>query len=289
MDLFSLRHLSNLCKRYGLLPSKTYGQHFLVSEAPIRDMIAAGELEKGDTVVEVGPGFGVLTMATAPRVQKVLAFEIERKLKPYWEEKQKEFPNVELVWGNALTKVKSQMSDVKCQYKVLANLPYQITSEVIRLFLEAENKPERLVLMAQKEVAERICARPPDMNLLAVSAQYYGEPKIVRIVPRGCFWPAPKVDSAVIAIMTKERRDERTRLAGGRAEELVDDELFFRAARAGFARKRRQLWRNLASGLHLDAAAVKRAVREAAGNETVRSEELGVAQWIQIINKLFGG
>lgn len=189
---------SELSRKYNLHPSKNYGQNFLVSNAPIQKMIAAAELTSSDTVIEIGPGFGILTCAVAKKVKKVIVFEIEKKLQPYWEEKVKEYKNVEMVWGNVLKKFSVLSSKFSVSYKVIANIPYHITSDILRLFLEAGHKPERLVLMVQKEVASRICAKAGEMSLLSVAVQYYGRPKIVAKVARGSFWPAPKVDSAVI-------------------------------------------------------------------------------------------
>ena len=288
-DLFRPTYLKTLCHAYGLVPSKQYGQHYLTTAAPINQMIAAAALSKDDTVIEIGPGFGILTFALAERVKKTIAVEIEKKLQPYWEEKMKEYPNVEMVWGNALSRLQTtdyrlrttddgqtrdtqdrSLSTVVCSpYKVLANLPYQITSNVLRLFLESDHKPEQMVLMVQKEVAERICAKPGDMSLLAVSVQYYGAPTVIAQVPRGNFWPEPRVDSTVIVIKTFKHLNIQT----------LADRKFFRVVKAGFAHKRKQLWRNLASGLGLDGALVKQVLREIVGDEKVRAEELAVEEW----------
>ena len=194
-------------------------------------MLEAGEVKKDDVVVEVGPGFGVLTLALAENAKKVLAFEIEKKLEPYWTEQMSRLKNIEVIWGNVLTTLSlrgaesdeaiSSPGDCRAalamtkNYKVIANLPYQITSNVIRKFLEAEHKPELMVLMVQKEVAERICAKPAlpgeagkrsrgDMSVLAVSVQCYAEPEIVMNVPRSYFWPVPGVDSAIIKLRAKQ-------------------------------------------------------------------------------------
>lgn len=266
VDLLQPKHLKSFCERYGLRPSKSYGQHYLISDAPVKKMIAAAELSKEDTVVEIGPGFGVLTLAVAPLVKKVIAFEIEQKLKPYWEEKQKEYPNVEIIWGNFLNQF-----DPKCymfiahRYKVLANLPYQITSDALRIMLEADPPPERVVVMVQKEVAIRMTAKPPKMSLLSVAVQYYGVPSLVAKVPAGSFWPAPKVESAAVAIRSVRR--------------VSNEKEFFRIAHAGFAHKRKQLWRNLAAGLHLPPEQVKEAICAIGEKETARAEELSVEKW----------
>lgn len=274
-DLLHPTQLKSLCSQYRLSPSKHYGQHFLISDLPIKKMIEAGELAADDTVVEIGPGFGVLTLSLVPFVKKVIAFEIERKLQPYWEAKQAEYSNLEVVWGNALNQLSATSYKLSARYKVVANLPYQITSQMIRMFLETEPKPERMVLMVQKEVAERICAKPGEMSLLSVAVQYYGAPRIVAKVPKGNFWPMPKVDSAVIIIKTQEH------------ENMLPDEVFFRVVRAGFAHKRKQLWRNLAEGLHVPAVLVKSILTATNGKERARAEELSIAEWRALANAIY--
>ena len=293
--------LKTLCEKYKLSPSKQYGQHYLISDAPIRKMIAAANLTKADTVMEIGPGFGVLTLAVAPLVKKVVAFEIEQKLRPFWDEKMQEYPNVEIVWGNALVEIinhKSPKSFASGQTKiingctVMANLPYSITSEALRTILEMDNKPKKVVVMVQKEVAERICARPArkasprvkgEMSLLSLSVQYYGVPRIVAQVPAGCFWPAPKVDSAIVEIINHKFPKS---FASGQAKikNQVDDQIFFKFARVGFAHKRKQLWHNLAYGLNLPGEEVKKVLKEVTGNEKARAEELTVDDWEQIVH-----
>lgn len=271
-ELLKPTMLKTLCERYGLRPSKSYGQHYLISDAPIREMIEAAELSKDDIVVEIGPGFGVLTLAVAPLVKKVIAFEIEQKLRPYWEDKQKEFSNIEIIWGNALNKFSNlhnfQFSN---SYKVLANLPYQITSDAIRMILEADPPPERVVVMVQKEVALRITAKPPDMSLLSVAVQYYGEPSVVAKVSAGSFWPVPKVESAIVAVSSLSRV--------GRVGRVSSEKEFFRLVRAGFSHKRKQLWRNVSAGLHLPPEKVKESIRAVGKKDTVRAEELSIEEW----------
>jgi len=266
--------LKLLCEKYGLRPSKQYSQNFLIVHAPIRKMIEAAQLTKEDTVVEIGPGFGVLTMEVASLVKKVVAFEIERRLEKYWEEKIKEFSNVEIVWGDAVKEITNHKSQIPNKYKVMANLPYGVTSSVLRVILEAENKPEMVVVMVQKEVAQRICSKK-EMSLLAISVQYYGVPKIVARVPAGCFWPEPKVESAVLQIINHK-------------SEIInqDSELFFKFVRSGFLNKRKQLWRNLATDLGLDGEKVKNVLKKVMGNEMVRAEELSVEDWKKVVGEL---
>ncbi len=267
-DLFKPTYLKQLCEQYQLTPSKKYGQNYLISDSPIKKMIEAAGVTSGDHVVEIGPGFGVLTYALADTGAQVTAFEIEKKLQEYWSDKP---DNVEIIWGNALDKLQDTSNQIQT-YKVVANLPYQITSNILRVILESEHTPESVTVMVQKEVADRIVAKPGDMSLLSVSVQYFGEPKIITKVPAGNFWPAPKVDSAVVHIDVSDR-------AG-------DHEAFFRIVRAGFANKRKQVWSNLAKGLHLDKDKVKSTLNKVTGNEKIRAQEISVDQWISITSKL---
>ncbi len=264
-ELYKPGYLKELCQESGLVPSKRYGQNFLISPSPIQKMISAADINKTDVVVEIGPGFGVLTLALAPISKKVISFEIERKLSGYWEERLEEYGNIEIVWGNVLNKFAEHSVMFGKSYKVIANLPYQITAPLLRTVLSVKNKPEQIVVMVQKEVAERICAKPGKMSLLAVSVQYYGTTKIIVKVPKGNFWPQPKVDSAVIKIEVEKRKKE--------------EEKFFKVAKAGFKNKRKQLWRNLSEGLGLDRGLVKDVLKEVVGNEKIRAEQLGIEEW----------
>ncbi|PIZ94776.1 MAG: ribosomal RNA small subunit methyltransferase A [Candidatus Magasanikbacteria bacterium CG_4_10_14_0_2_um_filter_37_12] len=272
-NLFKPTYLKELCQEYDLIPSKKYGQNYLISDVPIKKMLESADVKKTDTIVEIGPGFGVLTFALAEKANKVVAFEIERKLEKYWEEVAPK--NVEVVWGNALKEFVYRSQEFG-KYKVLANLPYQITSNVLRIILETENKPESVTVMVQKEVAERIVAKPGDMSILAVSVQYYGVPKIVCKTSSGSFWPSPKVDSAVLHI----------RLSTIDCRTSDFDQMFFKVVRAGFSSKRKQLWRNLSEGLKIDGGKIKELLVEIIGNEKVRAQELSVDNWVVITETL---
>lgn len=274
-NLFQPTYIRELCDHYGLAPSKQYGQNYLISEKPIREIVAAGELSSSDVVVEVGPGFGVLTLAVAPLVKKLTAFEIEKKLLGYWEEKQREFSNLEVVWGNFIYQFPEVQKTFPKKYKVLANIPYQITSQILRMLLEADNKPERIIVMVQREVAERICAKPGAMNMLAISVQYYGEPKLMFKVTKGNFFPVPKVDSTVLRVMNIHAPQEK-----------FTDEQFFDVVRAGFSHPRKQLWSNLAERFPAQKELMKNILLEVTGNEKIRAEELGVDQWKRIVERL---
>lgn len=284
--LYNSDYLYSLCKNYGLQPSKKYGQNYLVHPekiskadlvsaelngtnlSPIEKMIEAADVKKTDTVVEVGPGFGVLTFTLAEQAKQVMAFEIEKKLMPYWQDRKPE--NVKMVWGNVLR----QTDDLpKGIYKVVANLPYQITSAVMRHFLEIENTPESLTLMVQKEVAERICAKAGDMSVLAVSVQYFAQPEIVASVPRDNFWPVPKVDSAIIKL-TINNKSLRHRLEASEVLRLV---------KIGFANRRKLLIKNLEPIVgKKNREMLKNAFVCLSLSENVRAQELSVEQWVEL-------
>lgn len=269
-SLYNPDYLFTLCKRYGLVPSKKYGQNYLLDETVIDVMLEAAEVDKEHTVVEVGPGFGVLTIPLASRAKRVVSFEIEKKLAEYWKEtvRKHTIKNLEIIWGNVLRSFNDEVVGGE-SYKVVANLPYQITSAVIRLFLETEHPPKLLVTMVQKEVAERIVAKPGDMSLLALSVQYYAEAELVATVPRDAFWPAPAVDSAVICL---------------RPHSAVPDpaftKIFFMLAKAGFAQKRKVLFNNL---LPTIGKQFKQQLTDWFAElgllSTVRAQELSLEQW----------
>lgn len=274
-NLFKPTYLQALCKECSLNPSKKYGQNYLITDAPVKKMIEAAEINRKDIVIEIGPGFGILTFPLVTKSQRVIAFEIEKKLENYWLENKSE--NLEIIYGNALNKIQDTANKIQ-GYKVLANLPYQITSNILRVLLELENKPESITVMVQKEVADRICAKPGDMSVLAVSVQYFGDPKIITKVPRGCFWPSPKVDSAVLHIKTRKPKNQKTKRQG--------DDLFFKVVKAGFVNKRKQLWRNLSEGLKIDKDIVKNLLKEITNNELIRAESLSVSQWERLTDSL---
>jgi 16S rRNA (adenine1518-N6/adenine1519-N6)-dimethyltransferase len=264
--LFNPSYLKQLCEEYHLQPSKDYGQNYLLSGAPIAAMLRAGDVSGTDTIVEVGPGFGVLTIALAEQAKHVIAFEIEKKLFGYWDKLQEMYPAVDMRWGNVLKEFPVMQVTLPDTYKVIANVPYHITALLLRLFLEAVKKPERIIVMVQREVADRICAKAGEMSLLSVSIQYYGKPKIVAKVAKGSFWPQPKVDSAVVAITSIAERNDAVS--------------FFTLTRAGFANKRKQLWKNISDGLGLPRSDVRKAILDVVGNERARAQELTIDQWI---------
>ncbi len=265
MSLLTPTQIKRLCEEYSLSPSKKYGQNYLISELPVQKMVEAAGIKPGDVVYEIGPGFGILTFELLKAGAVVRAFEIEQKLKPYWEKYQAEYPNLEIVWGNVLWQWDEYVKNEKRPYKVIANLPYQITSEVLETILESSNQPEQVICMVQKEVAERIVARPGDMSILATSIQYFGIPKIVAKVSRGSFWPSPKVDSAVISITQIQPR--------------ADSTIFFKLVKAGFHHKRKKLLNNIVEAYHIPKTEVETVFESLNLNYNIRAEELSIEEW----------
>lgn len=276
MDLLSIKTIKELFKRQGTKPRKGLGQNFLTSKGVLGDILKAAQLTKSDTVLEIGPGVGTLTRELAQSAKKVVAVEKDPAMVEILRETTKDLPNTEIIQGDILSFPKPGLGTPKPglgkTYRVVANLPYYITSPVIRLFLEAENKPELLVLMVQKEVAQRICAKPPKMSLLAVSVQIYGKPSIVSYVKRGCFWPQPKVDSAILRVAPLINADRK----------LISADIFFKIVKAGFKQPRKQLLNNLSQGLGLSRQEVETWLSQVGIVPTQRAETLSVEDWIKL-------
>jgi len=239
-----------LMRRFDLKARKRLGQHFLIDEEVLGLIVSAAELGHNDVVMEIGPGLGVLTKELARQAGWVLAIELDDKLAAILGESLASFINVTVINENVLevdpaALLEGQKTKFPLEgkgpfdYKVVANLPYYITSPVLRHFLEASLKPQIMVVMVQKEVAEEIVARPGRMSLLSVSVQLYGEPAIISYVPSDCFYPSPEVDSAILKIALYPQP----------AVEISDKESFFTLVRAGFSASRKQLVNSLAQGL----------------------------------------
>ncbi len=243
---------------------KTYGQNFLVDKNVVRKIVAAADIVPGEAVLEVGPGTGALTGALVAAGAKVTAVEADRDLIPALREKFGDA--IELIEGDILN---TEYRIPNTGYKLIANIPYNITSPLLYRFLTAKNPPSRLVLMVQREVADRIVARPPDMSLLSVVCQLYADVSKVANVPAGAFRPAPKVDSAVIRLDL-------------RPAEVADPESVIRVAKAGFSSRRKQLHGNLSAANIASSPSVKDALTSIGLPPTARAENLSVHNWIQL-------
>ena len=268
MSLHSKKTIQALLAKHGAKPSKGLGQNFLVNEAILANILKAANVSKEDTVVEVGPGLGVLTKALAEQAGYVIAIEKDASMVQILKDTLREYNNVEIIHGDAL-KVTSYELQVT-RYKVVANIPYYLTSPLMRKFIESKNQPEQMVLMVQKEVAQRICSKPPRMSLLAVSVQFYAEAKIVAKVPKKYFWPSPKVDSAVISIIPKQEKPS------------VDADAFFTVVKAGFSQPRKQLANNFSVAFKKDRPNIEAWLFQNNINPKQRAETLTLQDWINL-------
>lgn len=267
--MWSAQKVKKLCEEHMLRPEKARGQHFLIEESFAKRMVDVADLSAGDQVVEVGPGWGILTEQLLKAGADVTAVEIEKKMADYIKET---LPNATVVHQDVLRYLGSEPGG---RYSVVANVPYQITGAIMRGFLEkTQRPPQQMILMIQKEVATRIMAKPGEMNMLALSVQYYSNPKKLFNVPQSAFWPQPKVESAVVHLQDIKRPSP---------EETC--KLFALANRA-FKQKRKMLSSTLAgTQLGADKTAVASTLKANRIGENARPQELSVEQWICLATK----
>jgi 16S rRNA (adenine1518-N6/adenine1519-N6)-dimethyltransferase len=260
-----------LLRQFDLKARKGLGQHFLIDGEVLKNIIAAAELTSSDTIIEVGPGLGVLTRELAQRAGRVIAIELDNKLAALLGQTLTPFNNVTIINDDVL---KLEPASLATDYKVVANLPYYITSPVLRHFLEASKKPQIMIVMVQKEVAETIAARPGEMSILSISVQLYGEPKIISHVPAVCFYPVPRVDSAIVRIDLYPR-----------PKVAVDEASFFDLVRAGFSAPRKQLANSLAQGLGIAKAEVLSLLEAARISPQRRAQTLSLEEWARLLKE----
>ncbi|RPI34845.1 MAG: ribosomal RNA small subunit methyltransferase A [Chloroflexota bacterium] len=249
-------------------PDKRLGQNFLIDPVALQRVVQAAGISAMDRVLEIGPGLGSLTRYLASMARKVTAVELDRRLIAPLREVLAPFTNVDIVEGDIL-KVDLAKLLLEPGYLVVANIPYYITSAVIRHLLEARQRPKQMVLTIQREVADRICAGPGDMSLLALSVQVYGQPQIAAHIPAGAFYPAPTVDSAVVRVDVYDA----PRIPAPALE------AFFRLAKAGFSQKRKNLRNSLSGGLAWPVAQVEQLLAEGGIDAKRRAETLSIDEW----------
>lgn len=267
--------MRSLLHKHHLDPRKGLGQNFLVDHGALKKIVASAELSGQEEVLEIGAGLGSLTRLLAVKAHHVTAVEIDKNLVPLLREVLTPFKNIEIVQGDILDLDARNLVE-KNGYVVVANIPYYITSAIIRHLLENPRQPSRLVLTMQSEVAERICAGPGELSLLALSVQLYGKPRIAAEIPASAFYPAPKVDSATL----------RVDLYPEPFLNPVQRDLFFRVIKAAFAQKRKMLHNTLAAGLQLSSAQAN-AVLEAAGIDPKRrAQTVDLVEWRTLIGEI---
>lgn len=259
--------IRTLLKSLGLHPQKGFGQNFLVSDKIVSKIVEAGNIQPSDVVVEVGPGLGHLTHHLVRVARKVIAVEIDRGFVRNLETAFQGVDNLEIREADVLDLDPATIADGE-PYRLIANLPYYITSAVLRHFLENPHRPTTLVVMLQKEVAQRIVAPKGDLNLLAVSVQIYGQPKLVAKVPAAAFYPRPNVESAVLKIDTYPT-----------PKIDVDPEKFFKVVAAGFSGARKQLHNSLAQRIWMPPGAASEALESVGIDPMRRAHTLTIEEW----------
>lgn len=248
---------------------KSLGQNWLKDADTLTEIARLAELSATDTVLEIGPGLGTLTSRLLAQAGTVVAVEFDKDLA---RKLPGQFP------GKNLTVISTDilsydLSGLPAGYKVVANIPYYITSKIIRLLMTADNKPSLTVLLTQKEVAERLAAKPGDMSILAVSAQVFAEVSLGQVVPAELFTPPPKVDSQVVVLRTRQ-----TPLVSAEEEKA-----FYRVVKAGFSAKRKKLRSSLSGGLGLSKSNIEECLERAAISPDVRAEDLSIADWRRLM------
>lgn len=264
--------IPGLLRKYGLRPDKSLGQNFLIDPSALARVAEAAEITSSDAVLEIGPGLGSLTRYLAQAAREVVAVELDQDLFPPLMEVLEPYSNIHVVSGDIL-----ELNPVELMpepgYLVVANIPYYITSALIRHLLEARSRPSRLVLTVQKEVAERITAKPGDLSMLALSIQVYGIPSIAAHIPAGSFYPPPKVDSAVVRVdLLPEPRLPVSHL-----------KLFFRLAKAGFSQKRKTLRNSIAGGMALEPGLTAEILHQAGIDPQRRAETVSIEEWGRLV------
>ena len=257
-----------LLHEYGIHPNKKLGQNFLLDESILERIVETAQIGPDGTVIEIGAGLGSLTSHLARRARQVIAIEIDAKLIPPLRQVLASYRNIRLVEGDVLSLDINQLISSP-GYLVVANIPYYITSALIRHILEAKIPPRRIILTVQQEVARRICATPGDMSLLALSVQVYGKPTSIFKVPAGAFYPPPQVDSEVICI----------ELYPSPMIPLPLLDTFFKLIKAGFSQKRKTLRNALSSGLHQPPEQMEALLNAAGIAPQRRAETLSLSEW----------
>ena len=287
-----LREIKVICRQYNFVPLRRRGQNFLINPRFIKRIIDVAEIDEKDVVLEIGPGLGALTENIVDKCKKLIAVEIDQKLVQILKERLKNHKNIEVIKGSILDGI-SELNIKEKKYKVISNLPFNITGRVLRMLLTERDKPELIIVVVQKEVAQRIVAQPPHMSILSLAIQFYSQVSAVFNINKSNFWPQPRVDSMVLKIKPNEFRIKK---------EIEDN--FFQLIKTGFSSKRKYLLNNLSKSVIMTnhCKLPKKSVevglqqlqrqnflgifKEIGLNEKIRAQELSLEQWIEIASKI---
>jgi 16S rRNA (adenine1518-N6/adenine1519-N6)-dimethyltransferase len=276
-------------KSHKITPNFTYGQNFLVDDIVLQDIVDAAEVTKEDTVLEIGPGIGNLTRKLCERAGFVLSVEKDPKFYPILRSLKKDFPDnfrfevadalefnfQDIFAGKKEVSSKHEVFEPR-PYKVVANIPYYITGKILQMFLTAKYKPTSITVLTQKEVAQNLAATAGNLGILAISVQLFGKPKLVQTVLARSFYPAPKVDSAIVKIDLFEKP----------RYEIKDEKKFFKIIKACFSGKRKQIHNTLVNNLHLKKSQAIEILNSIKINPVSRPQELTIEQWVELNNKI---
>lgn len=265
--------IKKILKELKLKPKKRFGQVFLIKESVFEKILKSAELKRNDVVIEIGPGFGFLTKRISEIVKKVIAIEKDKNLSKFLKKNLKDQKNIKIINDDILVFLENEKNLPK-KYKVIGNIPYYLTSHLIRKFFEKKSKPRLIVLMVQKEVAKRILDKKRN-SILSLSLQFFSKIELVSFVPKNYFWPKPKVDSAILKIIPKKRKNY-----------FKDEDLFFKIVKAGFSHPRKKMLRNLEKELKLENEKVKSIFKKNNINYLKRAEELNFKDWLNILKEI---
>ncbi len=279
------RETEELSRLYGVKPSHRHSQVFLIEPRFYQKFVEVADIQPSDEVLEIGPGWGFLTMALAQRAKGVTAIELDPLLAEILPTRflAAGFHNITVVHHDVLSVVinrpelaeKSRLANITLpsSYKLVANLPYSITSVCLKRFLAGEvARPSLMVVMVQKEVAERLTAKPGKMSLLSLLSQYYSDPHYTADVPAANLWPKPQVDSAIVSLQLKQP-----------SLSVEDEKWLWRLARIGFSSRRKMLKNNLSAGLLIEESAVSNYLTQVRQNVNCRAQDLSINQWIELV------
>jgi len=267
-------------KENHIVPLRRRGQNFLINPKVIKRIIDIAEINKEDVILEIGPGLGALTKPIANKCEKVIAIEIDKKLVQILKEQLGDYKNIEIIKDSILDGISDLNLGVK-KYKVISNLPFNITGRILRILLEQKDKPELIIVVVQKEVAQRIVAQPPNMSILSLAIQFYSQVDAVFNINKSNFWPQPRVDSTVLKIIPNKFRIKK---------EVENN--FFQLIKAGFSSKRKYLLNNLFKNVIIindnDSKEKKQMLikifKKVGLNEKIRAQELSLERWTQLAN-----
>lgn len=303
-DLTNKETIQNIFHKHNLAPNKFMGQNFLIDKNVLEKILETAGVAESDNIIEIGPGFGVLTQALLEKGANVIAIEKDKELIPALEDNLKEYKKdfakndksgikiinddflqvdpekiLELILGSSASKydLEAELPSISNpkSYKIVSNIPYYITSPALRKIFSVDKLPSQITLLVQREVAERIASKPGDMSFISVFVQYYGTPSIEEIVKPGSFWPAPEVDSAILKIVP----DKKVLLEDDKLKE------FWRLIKIGFSSRRKTLANNLAAGFHAKPTDVRELLKSLGFTDKTRAQELSVEDWIKLLKE----